>query len=99
MPARWRQPESQSISQPETPVRVVGPLDRRGRGVAGQHVVAAPAGQHHQVPLLSTSGEPAVGEGVPEPVRMHIGDAGLRGADVEDVAGSVWRHGAALSQE
>ncbi len=80
---------SQSVSQTETPVRLVGALDCRGRGVVGQHVVEAPAGEHHQVPLLTAVGEPAVGAGVPEAVRVHVGDAGLPGADVVDVTGVV----------
>ena len=99
LPTRWRQPESQPISQPETPVRVVGPLDRRGGGVAGQHVVAASAGEHHQVPLLSAAGQPAVREGVPEAVRVHVDDAGLRGAGVQHVAGAVGGHRAALAEQ
>src|SRR3712207_6249582 len=83
---------SQAVSQTEAPVGVVGALDGGGGGVPGQHVVAAPAGQHHQVPLLSAAGQPAVGEGVPEAVRVDVGDAGLRGTDVEDVAGAVGGH-------
>jgi hypothetical protein len=99
MPARWRQPESQSISQPETPVCVVGPLDRRGRGVAGQHVVRAPAGQHHQVSLLSSSSQPPVGEGVPESVRVHVGDARLGGPPVQHLPEPVGRHRPALAEQ
>ena len=70
-------------------MRVMGALDRRGGGVAGQHVVRPPAGQHHQVSLLTSSGEPPVGEGVPAAVRVDVGDAGLRGAGVQHVAGAV----------
>src|SRR3712207_7561531 len=45
---------------------------------SGQHVVRPPADQHHQVPLLSAAGQPAVGKGVPEAVRVDVSDAGLR---------------------
>jgi hypothetical protein len=31
----------------------MGALDGRGHGVLGQQVVRAPAGQHHQVPLVA----------------------------------------------
>ncbi|MBB3084563.1 hypothetical protein FHR93_002777 [Geodermatophilus sabuli] len=80
-------------------VRVMGALDGRGSGVAGEHVVRAPAGQHHQVPLLSAAGEPAVGEGVPEAMRVDVGGAGLRGAGVQHVAGAVGGHRAALTEQ
>ncbi len=70
-------------------MRLAGALDCRGRGVAGHHVVRAPAGEHHQVLLLTAAGEPAVGAGVPEALRVYVGDAGLRGAGVVDVAGVV----------
>ncbi len=88
-----------AVAKTKASVRLVGPLDGGGGGVAGQHVLAAPAGEHQQVPLLSSSGQPPVGEGVPEAVRVDVGDAGLCGAEVQHVAGAVGRHRAALAEQ
>ena len=56
----------------------LGAAAQRHSGTAGQHLVAAPVGQHHQVPLLPAADEPAVGERVLEPVRMHPLDPAYR---------------------
>jgi hypothetical protein len=80
-------------------VRLVRPLDRGGGGVAGQHLVAAPAGQHHQVPLLPATDQPAMSEGVPEPVRVHPVDPGLSAAHLEHLADPVNGHRAAQPEQ
>jgi hypothetical protein len=50
----------------------------RGRGaVALQHRAGPPPGQAHQVGLSPALGEPLVGEGVTELVRVQVGQAGL----------------------
>jgi hypothetical protein len=36
---------------------------------------------------------------VPDPVRVHVGDAGLRGAGVQRVAGAVDGHRPALAEQ
>ena len=83
----------------EAAVRLVRPLDGCGGGVAGQHLVAAPAGQHHQVPLLPSADQPAVGEGVPEAVRMHPVDPRLPAAHLEHLADLVDGHRPAQPQQ
>ena len=69
-----------------------------GRGaVAAEHRPGPPAGQAHEVRLAAALGEPGVGEGVAELVRVQVGEAGLGPAGVQQVRprparnASAWR--------
>lgn len=90
---------SEAIAQPESTVRLVCPLDGGGGGVAREHLVRPPAGKHHQIPLLSSSSQPPVGEGVTKPVRVHVGDARLGGPPVQHLPHAVRRHRPALAEQ
>jgi hypothetical protein len=52
-------------------MRVASPAVGGGGGVTPDHFPRAPTGQPHQVVLLTAGGQPVVGEGVPELVRVH----------------------------
>src|SRR3712207_3530083 len=67
----------QAISGRQPPVRVPRPLVRRARTVSSHDLTRPPAAQPHEVLLLAALVQPRMGEGVPEEVRMHVGDAGL----------------------
>ena len=52
--------------------RGTGPLVGGARGVTADHLSRTPAGEPHEVLLLSAAGQPGVGVGVPEAVRVHV---------------------------
>jgi hypothetical protein len=59
---------------------------RARRGVAVDHLAGLPAGQAHQVAFVAAGGQPRVGEGVAELMRVQAGepDAGAAvGDDLE----------------
>ena len=61
-----------------------------GRGaVAAKHLAGLPAGQPHQIGFAATLGEPGMGEGVAELVRVQVGKAGLGAAAAKDLPDAV----------
>ena len=74
-----------------------------GGTVALQHDPGAPAGDPHQVGLVAALGEPGMGEGVAEPMRVEVGDAGLlaaaRAALGEAAFTGAWQKGKEMTLE
>ena len=69
-----------------------------GCTVALEHGPRPPAGDPHEVGLVAALGEPGVGEGVAELMRVEAGDAGLLAAPVEHVAKPVVGPWASLAE-
>jgi hypothetical protein len=69
-----RSATSEPISSGLEPVGVARSAIRRRRRVAPDHLPGPPAGQSHQVMLLTAGGQPVVREGVPE---LMGGTAGI----------------------
>ena len=72
-----RKVRSELIAQAHASVRISRPFVCGRRGVALEHLPAAPAGQAHQVAFVATLGEPRVGKGVAELVRMYLAETSL----------------------
>ena len=81
--AFWSLGGSQPVPQPGAAVRVPGALVGGAGGVPADHLPRPPPGEAHQVGLLPAGGQPAVGEGVPEQVRVESSDPGVVAAPLE----------------
>src|SRR5829696_4555043 len=64
-------------------MRFSRPLAAGGRAVAPKHLPRTPAGELHQVTLGALDGEPLMGEGVTEPVRVEVVDPRVGCASTE----------------
>jgi hypothetical protein len=71
-PERCRR-ELQAIAGGEASVRLTGALVSRSGAVAREHFPCPPAGDAHQVVLVSARRQPLVGERVPEPIAKAHG--------------------------
>ncbi len=69
------------------------------RAVAGEHVPAAPTGEAHEVALVAACVQPRVSEGVPEDVRVKVGDTGLDSPPLDHLGDGGVGHGAESGQE
>jgi hypothetical protein len=66
-------------------VRLTGALVSCRGAVAGEHRPAPPAGQAHEIALVAARGEPLMGIGVTEAVRVDVGDSGRSTAAPDNV--------------
>src|SRR5438067_4938589 len=66
---------SQTLTEPQTAVRIPSTLVGRARAVTRKHGARPPTGESHQVRFLPTLGEPAVGEGMTKQVRVDVAEA------------------------
>ena len=86
------------VSQAHSLVCLACPLIRSTRTVSTEHFAALPPGKPHDVLFLATLREPALGEGVPEHVRVKVFKVGLLCAPSEHLTDAVVSHDTAGTQ-
>ncbi len=83
---------SDPVTESESPVCVSCPFISCTGPVPGQHLPTPPAGKPHEILLLTTFRQPAMGEGVTEHVRVQVFDAGLCCPPSKHLGDAVARH-------
>jgi hypothetical protein len=76
---------SDPVAQTGAAVCGAGPFVGCRGGVSADHLPGPPSGEAHEVLLLLPVGEPAMGHGVSELVRVDVADAGGGCPSVEEL--------------